>query len=110
LTSGPGLSGLWEGYHADGFGNVTAIYLIHYWFHPRKNWKTVQAFLLVMSVVVGCYTVTAVNKNGYFAVMKRVPPLGTLWVWAVVEMDLLVGAASLLAVAGYTWWNGFAVL
>lgn len=59
---------------------------------------------------MGCYTVTAVNKNGYFAVMKRVPPLGTLWVWAVVEMDVLVGAASLLAVAGYTWWNGFAVL
>ena len=47
------------------------------------------------------------NKHGYFYVMKSAPPIGTLWIWSVVEMSLPFAATSAAAVLGYIWWNGF---
>ena len=40
------------------------------------------------------------------AVMIRCPVLGTLWIWAIVQLDLVYAVGSLLAVAVYVWWNG----
>ncbi|KAF2087796.1 hypothetical protein K490DRAFT_12334, partial [Saccharata proteae CBS 121410] len=66
-----------------------------------------QVLFLGASVAAGCYTVYSGNMHGYYAVMKRAPPVGTMWVWMVVEMDLGYALASVLAVLGYTLWNGF---
>ncbi|KAG9190982.1 hypothetical protein G6011_09070 [Alternaria panax] len=59
------------------------------------------------SIAAGCYLVYSGNKHGYFYVMKSAPPVGTLWIWSVVEMSLPFAAASAAAVLGYIWWNGF---
>ncbi|CAO2655236.1 Nn.00g103000.m01.CDS01 [Neocucurbitaria sp. VM-36] len=59
------------------------------------------------SIVAGCYLVYSGNKHGYFHVMKAAPPVGTLWIWSVVEMSLLFAALSAVSVFGYIWWNGF---
>lgn len=55
-----------------------------------------QAVFFIMSVISGCYLIYISNTYGYLATMKQAPPLGCLWLWAVVEMDLLWGASSLL--------------
>ena len=55
-----------------------------------------QVGFLVLSVGTGCYTIHAANRYDYFAVMKRTPPLGTLWVWSVIEMDLGFAVASVI--------------
>lgn len=89
---------------------VIAIFAIHYFFHPRRNWATVRLFLLGMSIAAGCYIVKSVNKHGYYFVMKRTPPLGTLWIWAVIEMDIPGAMLSLVGVGLYTWYNGYSVL
>jgi hypothetical protein len=39
-------------------------------------------------------------------VMRRCPVLGTLWIWSIVQLDLVYALGSLLAVGLYTWWNG----
>ncbi|KAJ4362368.1 hypothetical protein N0V83_010461 [Neocucurbitaria cava] len=62
---------------------------------------------LAGSIVAGCYLVYSGNKHGYFHVMKAAPPVGTLWIWGVVEMSLPFAALSAIAVFGFTWWNGF---
>ncbi|KAF1921468.1 hypothetical protein BDU57DRAFT_535124 [Ampelomyces quisqualis] len=59
------------------------------------------------SIVAGCYLVYAANKYGYFNVMKAAPPVGTLWIWSVVEMSLPFAAVNAVAVLGYVWYNGF---
>lgn len=78
--------------------------------HPRKTWKLVQLAFLLMAVVSGCWLVYSVNVNGYYAVMKKAPPLGTLMIWCVIEMDLLPSLATCAAVGAYVWWNGFTLL
>ena len=68
-----------------------------------------QLFFFVMSVGAGCYLIYSSNEEAYFAVMKRAPPLGTLWVWSVIEMRLEIAVGSLLAVGAYFWWGNYSI-
>jgi hypothetical protein len=86
------------------------LFLVLWLFHTEavKRWHRVrQAFFLITSVVAGCYLIHAGNKYGYYFVMKKAPPVGTLWVWSVVEMDLWFAVAHAVAVVGYMWWGGY---
>ncbi|CUS06861.1 unnamed protein product [Tuber aestivum] len=84
-----------------------AIFSINYAFHSRRNWLSVQLLLLTISVLAGCWLVRAVNRTGYYAVMKRAPQVGTLWIWAAVEMNLVPVLGSCLLVGGYSWYFGY---
>ncbi|KAF2188925.1 hypothetical protein K469DRAFT_73043 [Zopfia rhizophila CBS 207.26] len=64
-------------------------------------------FFLVVSIAAGCYMIYSGNVNGYFYIMKTAPPIGALWVWSVVEMNLYYALVSVVAVVGYLWWNKF---
>ncbi|EOA87285.1 hypothetical protein ACJQWK_10143 [Exserohilum turcicum] len=81
------------------------VYLTHLEFPYRFPMIRDVAFF-VGSIAAGCYLIYSGNKNGYFYVMKSAPPIGTLWIWSVVEMSLPFAATSALAVGGYVWWNG----
>ncbi|KAF2825684.1 hypothetical protein CC86DRAFT_351613 [Ophiobolus disseminans] len=59
------------------------------------------------SIVSGCYLIYSGNRHGYFNVMKAAPPVGTLWIWSVVEMSLPYAALSAVTVLGYVYYNGF---
>ncbi len=69
-----------------------------------------QLFFFVTSLVAGCYMVHSANKYHYFAVMKKAPPIGTLWIWSAVEMDLLSLISSTALVAVYTWYRGYSII
>lgn len=69
--------------------------------------KVKQVFFLIFSVGAGCYTIHVANRYGYYAVMKQAPPLGTLWIWSVVEMDLAFAATSVVIDLGFLWWGGY---
>ncbi|KAK5167655.1 uncharacterized protein LTR77_007354 [Saxophila tyrrhenica] len=66
-----------------------------------------QIFFLGVAIAAGCYTIHAANAKGYYAVMKRCPPLGTLWVWSVIEMDLPYASVSVMVDIWYLWWKGY---
>lgn len=68
-----------------------------------------QILFLTFAVGTGCYTIHVTNRYDYFAVMKQAPPLGTLWVWSVIEMDLWFAAASIVVDVGYLWWKGYSI-
>lgn len=63
-----------------------------------------------MSVAAGCYVVKSVNEYSYYFVMKRMPPVGTIWVWSVVEMGLLESVLSCGVVLGFVWWGEYSIL
>jgi len=86
---------------------LTLVYLLHVDFSKRFPVLRNMVFFAI-SVVAGCYMVYAGNVKGYFYVMKTAPPIGSLWIWSVVEMDLAYAASSCGIVFGYLWWNGFA--
>ena len=98
--------------------------MLFYFLHPhRANNKTLvpglppqhqhplrQALFLAASVAAGCRMIYVTNSAGYMAVMKQAPPLGCLWLWAVVELDLPWAALSLAVAGGFLWLGGFTVM
>ncbi|KAF1981265.1 hypothetical protein K402DRAFT_398703 [Aulographum hederae CBS 113979] len=68
-----------------------------------------EAVFFATAVVGGCYMIHVVNEEGYYAVMRRAPPVGTLWVWSVIEMHVGTAVGSLGVVGGWVWWMGLAM-
>ncbi|KAN0068572.1 hypothetical protein V8E54_013296 [Elaphomyces granulatus] len=65
-------------------------------------------FFLPLAVYLGGCLVLVTNESPYYAVMKRAPAIGTLWVWCVLEMS--VGAALLGVLGPIGWgvlWKGY---
>ena len=92
------------------FSILPALWVLIYFLHIRRvmAWRwTRQCVFFAASVGAGAHLIKSGNRYGYYAVMKTAPPVGTIWVWSVVEMELVPAVAHMLAVGGYMWWNGF---
>ena len=70
---------------------------------------TRQILLLGSASFAGCYLVYLGNDEPYMAVMKRAPPLGTIWLWLFIEMRKRCEVINLGVVVVYCLWNGFTV-
>ncbi|KIH87711.1 hypothetical protein SPBR_05284 [Sporothrix brasiliensis 5110] len=68
-----------------------------------------QLLFFVTSSVTGCYLVHITNEYSYIAVLKQAPPIGCLWVWAVIELDLKWAVPSLAIAAGYMKLMGYTI-
>ena len=77
--------------------------------HPRSSHLVTQVLFAVISIVSGAWVVYATNDEPYLAIMKKAPALGTLWIWAIVEMKWEWAVACLSVVAGWGWWHGYTI-
>lgn len=71
--------------------------------------KARQAIFLAMGTAAGCYLIHITNKYSYIAVLKQAPPLGCLWVWSIIELNLSLAVASLAASGFFFWQGGYTV-
>ncbi|KAI1306557.1 hypothetical protein F5Y03DRAFT_133948 [Xylaria venustula] len=68
-----------------------------------------QAIFFVASTVSGCYLIDISNNYGYLYIMKRSPPLGCLWVWSVIELDLPIAVTSIAIVTGFFFYGDYSL-
>jgi hypothetical protein len=68
-----------------------------------------QVFFFVVAGAAAGYLFYAGNEEGYYYVMRKAPPLGTLWVWSVVELELVWTMVHVVGVAAWVWWKGYGV-
>lgn len=78
--------------------------------HPRASSIPIQVLFAAMSIFAGGWLVHTSNKDAYLATMKKAPSLGTLWIWAVVELRWEIALPCLGTVAGWGWWNGYSLI
>lgn len=57
--------------------------------------------LLPISVLLGAHLITVTNGEPYYAVMKKAPAYGTIWIWCILEMSF--GPAVLGALGPLIW-------
>lgn len=75
---------------------------------PEKYQHRIRQFIFfAMSLATGPYLIHISNTYGYMAIMKRAPPLGCLWLWSIVELDLVWGVLSLAIAVAYSVKNGY---
>lgn len=63
---------------------------------------------LPLSILLGVKLMAVTNQAPYYAVMKRAPAIGTLWVWTILEVPFgasVVGALGPLCWG--VWWEGY---
>lgn len=79
---------------------------------PRIHsaWMTAQQLVFVITAnIAGCYLIYLTNDRGYYAVMKRAPAIGTLWVWCILELGLVGALAGVVGPGLFAWSNGYGV-
>ncbi|KAI0393132.1 hypothetical protein F5Y17DRAFT_326811 [Xylariaceae sp. FL0594] len=72
--------------------------------HPLR-----QAVFFAASTVSGCYLIHITNNYGYLYILKRSPPLGCLWIWSVIELDLPAALLSLTVAGGFFLQRGYSL-
>ena len=99
----------WEGISLRLLRVFPIMVLLLYVFHSRASTYWAQAMFFAGSIAAGCYLTYTSNREAYYATMKKAPPLGTLWIWSIIEMRLELAVLSLLTVGGYFWWGDFTI-
>jgi len=74
---------------------------------PRLERLLHQMVFFAVSVAAGTYLIYITNEHGYYAIMKRAPPMGCLWIWSVIELNLLEALGSLICCGVYLRWKGY---
>lgn len=75
--------------------------------HPRSAHPAIQVLFAVISTLAGAWLAYATNEEPYMAIMKKAPVLGTLWIWAIVELKWEWALATLSILGGWGWWKGY---
>ena len=72
---------------------------------------TVRNFVfLIVSILLGARLIAISNDATYYAVMKKAPPVGTLWVWCVLEMSPGFAAFGLLVPMSWAiFYKGYGI-
>lgn len=66
--------------------------------------------LLPVAALLGAHLITVTNGEPYYAVMKKAPAFGTMWIWCILEMSF--GPAVLGALGPLIWgvyWQGYSI-
>ncbi|KAJ5799739.1 uncharacterized protein N7518_001807 [Penicillium psychrosexuale] len=66
---------------------------------------------LPLALLLGAHLIAITNGEPYYAVMKKAPAVGTIWIWCILELS--VGAAVLGALAPLVWgvwWMGYGII
>ncbi|KAJ5199903.1 hypothetical protein N7491_009300 [Penicillium cf. griseofulvum] len=66
---------------------------------------------LPVAVVLGAHLIAITNGEPYYAVMKKAPAVGTIWIWCILELSF--GPAVLGALGPLVWgvwWKGYGIV
>jgi hypothetical protein len=76
---------------------------------PRYQAALRQVIFFTTSSYSGCYLIHITNTSGYMAVMKQAPPLGCLWIWSAIELELPWAILSLTGAVAFLWQRGYSI-
>ncbi|RJE20960.1 hypothetical protein PHISCL_06696 [Aspergillus sclerotialis] len=69
------------------------------------------SIFLLLALLLGAKLVAITNEDPYYAVMKRAPAIGTLWVWSILEVPLGAAVLGALGPLGWAvWWKGYGIV
>ncbi|CAG8563795.1 2014_t:CDS:2 [Ambispora gerdemannii] len=77
------------------------VYLLVYFTNKNLTKPWLQFLMFIGSIGCGCHLIWVINKVSYFGVMRRCPPLATLWIYFVAQLRLFPAVVSLITVYLY---------
>lgn len=83
--------------------------ILHLMFDHNKDHRWFRIASFFSAIGIACYLVHISEEYGYYLVMKRAPPLGTLLIWLFFEMHWAFSAVSLVVVTFWMWLHGYSI-
>ncbi|PWN28473.1 hypothetical protein BDZ90DRAFT_231459 [Jaminaea rosea] len=83
------------------------------WFttiRPFARSRVLQLLFFSTAVTCGCSFVWTYHESPFQVVMRRTPPLGCLWIYSIVKLDLLPCVTSLAIVALFIWQHNLPII
>ncbi|CAK5275582.1 unnamed protein product [Mycena citricolor] len=77
---------------------------IFYTSRYKRDYR-LQRILFLMATAVGSRTVFLAKQASYLKNIEQTPPLITLWVYLIVQLDLGLAVLSLVGVGAFVWWK-----
>ncbi|KAJ7591140.1 hypothetical protein C8J56DRAFT_934782 [Mycena floridula] len=74
-----------------------------------KHYRKMQFFLFVLSTLVGPRMIYLLNHASWLVNMRQCPPLATIWIYAIVQLDLGPAVLSLVMAGIYVVLKGLKV-
>ncbi|KAJ6516004.1 hypothetical protein C8R45DRAFT_1049479 [Mycena sanguinolenta] len=71
----------------------------------HKRNPRVQLLLLLLGSAAGCRMLFLLKRAGYLVNIRQCPPLVTLWVYVVIQLDLGLAVLNLAVVGAFCWWK-----
>ncbi|KAI9493356.1 hypothetical protein BDB00DRAFT_763761 [Zychaea mexicana] len=85
--------------------SVPALFPLIYLTNRHRQKKLVQSIMAVGSALVGAFLLYTLRRTPSLGQMSRAPGLATIWIYFVVQLDLLPAVAT-LALVGFYWYFG----
>ncbi|KAJ7179909.1 hypothetical protein C8R43DRAFT_971072 [Mycena crocata] len=70
-----------------------------------KKDQRMQLLLFLMGSAAGSRMLFLIKRGSYLVNMRQCPPLVTLWVYIVIQLDLGLAVLNLTLVGGFCWWK-----
>ncbi|EGO03399.1 hypothetical protein SERLA73DRAFT_174865 [Serpula lacrymans var. lacrymans S7.3] len=90
--------------------NIPILSLFVFYTSRHKADRRTQALLFLISLFVGPRMIWLINRGSWLVNMRQCPPFATVWLYAVVQMNLGLAVASLILIFGWVWWSGMKLL
>ncbi|KAJ8662933.1 hypothetical protein O0I10_001109 [Lichtheimia ornata] len=84
---------------------MPALFPFIYITNRHRNSRWMQAIMAIGSTVVGAFLLYTLRNTPSLGQMARAPGLATIWIYFIIQLDLLPAVITLLLVALY-WYFG----
>jgi len=71
-----------------------------------KQHRRTQFLLFLLGSFVGSRLIYLLNHGSWLVNMRQCPPLVTIWVYAIVQLELGPAVLNLIVVGIFIWWKG----
>ncbi|KZT12712.1 uncharacterized protein LAESUDRAFT_808266 [Laetiporus sulphureus 93-53] len=89
---------------------VPIISIFVFYTNRYKRRREMQFCFFLVTLILGPRLIWLINMANWRTVMKQCPPAATLWIYAVLQMELAPSVISLVLIALWTWLSKMRIL
>ncbi|KAF8812361.1 hypothetical protein BYT27DRAFT_7182803 [Phlegmacium glaucopus] len=89
---------------------IPILSLFIFYTNRHKQHRRMQFLLFIISIVVGSRMIYQFNHASWLVNMNQCPPLATIWIYTIIQLELIPAFLNLAVVGTFVWWKGLKIL
>jgi len=89
---------------------VPILSLFIFYTNRHKRDRRMQFILFIISIVVGSRMIYQFNRSSWLVNMSQCPPLATIWIYTIIQLELIPAFLNLVVVGAFIWWKDLKIL